>query len=527
MTKLEILKKELIYKDEECGNFKQRYLLVDFMYSALGRKSIKAYLELGYKNIGIYGAGVLGRCLFDCIKSTDKDISVEVLDQSGKSDYFGGQGVYLPNDKLELDIIIVTTPTRLFGRICDRLRETGYDNIVSLEEVLYARKNADKPSVPPQGSGQSKKIVYLFDSTYKSIPGIRNKSLMQTKAFCDFGYEAYLVSIVNAAIEIYDYKNDTYKYIGFSDTAEYYKIIFEFIKIMNPEILYVRKQYLLNMFVTDFYKLVKENLPKTKMVLEVPTFPYDNELKGTANEKFIEIDEHYRNCLHEIFDFSTNFNDLDEVLGIKSLKMINGVDIDTVRLKKANKKTEKCVNLVTATSMCYWNGFERLLAGLRDYYGNDYAENGYKVYFHIAGEGPELGFYKSLMAEYNIRDYVKFYGELKGDALNELYDIADFGVLVLGVYKLNNDLASGIRMSEFCAKGLPVIYAGQLLPLFSGLPYLLEFSNDSSVIDVNKIVDHYEKLRKFPEYSRELREYAENNLDWKIFFKRLLTVIGE
>lgn len=526
MPDLDILKKELTYKEEECGKFKQKYLSVDFIYSALGRKAIENYLKLGHKRIGIYAAGVLGRCLFDCIKSIDASISIEVIDQNGESDYFGGRKIHLPVDKLTLDAIIVTAPSAAFGRIRDNLIATGYENIVSLEDVLFARE-ADGAGAPQKAGGQAKKMVYLFDSSYKGIPGIRKKSLMQTKAFCGFGYESYLISTVRSAIEIYNYNTASYEFIGFNDTVEYYKIILDFVKKLNPDIIYVRKQHLLNMFVMDFYKATREALPETKMVLEVPTFPYDGELKGTPDEKYIETDTHYREFLCDYFDLSTNFNDFDEVFGIKSLKMLNGIDIDTIKIKEQGGKPCKRINLATATSMCYWNGLERLLAGIRDYYADDHSTDGYKVYFHIAGEGPDLGYYKSLAAEYSIGEYVIFYGELNGEALDEFYDSADFGVLALGWYKTNVDFAGGIRMAEFCAKGLPVIYAGQLMPLYGALPHTLEFPNDDSIIDIKKIVSHYEKLQTMPEHSEELRQYAENNFDWKIYIKRLLAAIGE
>ena len=54
--------------------------------------------------------------------------------------------------------------------------------------------------------------------------------------------------------------------------------------IKDADFIYLRKPSAINMGFIDFLKRVRKLNPKMKILLEIPTYPYDNEIKGMASQ---------------------------------------------------------------------------------------------------------------------------------------------------------------------------------------------------------------------------------------------------
>lgn len=78
-----------------------------------------------------------------------------------------------------------------------------------------------------------------------------------------------------------------------------------------------------------------------KIILEIPTYPYDGEKinhTGIKKKKYW-IEKKYRKSLYKYVDRVVTFSEDDEIFGIKTIKISNGIDLETISLiKKESKK---------------------------------------------------------------------------------------------------------------------------------------------------------------------------------------------
>ena len=361
-------------------------------------------------------------------------------------------------------------------------------------------------------------LAYFYDTVFDKINSVNKKVLMQTKSFTKFGYNTYLIYRNGLNIIFYNYTNNSYEKLSFSNTRDYYNKIIAFIKNSDIKLIYTRK-FLLDYFMMDFYKRLHDEVNNIKIIMEFPSIPYDKEVLQDEYDT-LEIDMYYRKYLHQYIKFSTNFNNLDEVFGIKSVKIINGFDVQSVPLKEKRKGNDNKIHLVVVSSMSFWNGLERIIVGLRNYYED--ARHMYEVYIHFVGDGTEIPKYKRMIEEYNLNDYGIFYGEKYGAELNKIIDKTDIGIINLGLYKVNMAGASSLKISEYASRGLPFVYAFDNYAITDSYKYALKFKNDPSDIDINEIVKFYESMIVDPDYNAKIRCFAEKHLTWDASIEKII-----
>ena len=157
-----------------------------------------------------------------------------------------------------------------------------------------------------------------------------------------------------------------------------------------------------------------------------------------------------------------------------------------------NETTDDTIDLLCVALMQPYHGYERLLYGLKNYLQNGGKR---KILIHIVGEGPEKENYEKIVAKEKLDSNVIFYGRKGGEELEKIFEKGDIGVCSLGSYKKNVFWSSELKSKEYLAKGMPII-AGVNLDIFDLISdkYYLQFANDSSVIDMGKIVGFYDGL---------------------------------
>jgi glycosyltransferase involved in cell wall biosynthesis len=114
------------------------------------------------------------------------------------------------------------------------------------------------------------------------------------------------------------------------------------------------------------------------------------------------------------------------------------------------------------------------------------------IMIHIVGEGLELEHYKSLTAEYGIKEHVIFQGLKYGTDLDSIYDQCSLGVECLGMHRKGLHLSSSLKSREYAAKGLPIISSAAIDYLPKDYKYLLKVPSDESPIDVADIINFYD-----------------------------------
>lgn len=232
-----------------------------------------------------------------------------------------------------------------------------------------------------------------------------------------------------------------------------------------------------------------------RVVVEIPTYPYDNEgkenLKGLVTHY---VDKYYRNKLKKYINRIVTYSDDDQIFGIKTIRTINGLDFDKVRIANNDSDLE-IIHLCGVASIYRVHGYDRLIEGLRIYY-----ENGGKrdIIFDIVGSGDKtiIQEYKDLTRYAHLDDRIIFHGRLHGKALDEVYDYATVGVNSLAIHRQNLKNESTLKTREYAAKGLPII-SSSYVDAFDendNEKFVYLVPPNESPIDIDALIDFCDRL---------------------------------
>lgn len=285
--------------------------------------------------------------------------------------------------------------------------------------------------------------------------------------------------------------------------------------------LYVRRTQLNYAIYSFLLNLKTEH--KCTIIWEIPTYPYDDECKiNFKNHMIHQKDRKYRNKLRGVVDRIVTFSKDDFIWNIETLKICNGIEvskIDAVKIKNVDE-----INMIAVASLNYWHGYDRLIEGLGRFKRSN-PEKISSIKFHLVGDGPVLNPYKDLVNTLGLKENVIFYGNLYGEALDEVYNKASLGIDALGRHRSGVYYNSSLKGKEYCAKGLPVV-SGVCTELDDQLnfPYYLRFPADDTPIDIQVIVDFYEKIYYVGQkkVADDIRVFAEEHFD---LFKTLKPIV--
>lgn len=365
--------------------------------------------------------------------------------------------------------------------------------------------------------------IFYYNIDEKKPNGIEKKILSQIRLFDEEGLTCKLV------VFPYEFSFIT-KILGrlpFTNTDPVWKYDCRF---DNIDFLYFRRPLNMTGAMRRFLGKVKQKSPNVKIIIEFPTYPYDDEIRSSKlNIPLYIKDKYNRKRLRGLVDrfaIIGNSDKTKKLWGIPVIWFANGVNIKTIRCKKdLHRKGE--IHIVCVATFEYWHGYDRVLEGLGKYYQE---KKPWKIYLHMVGEGGQKDNYQELVKKYSIENYIIFEGECMGERLEKIYDMADIALECFGMYRKNMEISSSLKSREYLAKGLPIV-AGCKVDIFqnNAFPYYLEFPNDSSIIDVEKIVDFYELCypneQSHETVIKEIRNFAEEKIDMKMTMKDIIDYI--
>ena len=261
-----------------------------------------------------------------------------------------------------------------------------------------------------------------------------------------------------------------------------------------------------------------------KIILEIPTYPYDLEY---TNVNFLaklkhSIEKIYRQKMKKYIDRIVTFTNDEEIFGIKTISINNGISLEDISIIKKDKKEDKNkINFIGVAGISFWHGFDRMLLAMVEYYKKTPKK---EVIFHIVGDGDKvvIDSLKKIVKDNNLEKYVIFYGYKFGKELDEIYNKADIAVGSLGAFRKNIQVGSALKVREYCAKGLPFILSEEDTCIKEVFMY--KIINDETIFDIEEIIEWYNNLKVSAE---EIREYTKNNLTWDIQMKRVVDYILE
>ena len=315
---------------------------------------------------------------------------------------------------------------------------------------------------------------------------------------------------------------ETYKTIaGKSVTWEWrirFNKLLEYVIRNQVNVVYIRYTHFANPFFNRFLKNLKKR--GVVVILEVPTFPYDQEYVNlSVSQKIIKrTEEIYRKRFKNLVDLVVSYTDVDAIFGVKTIKINNGIEID--KIKSRSHSSGNDLNIIAVASMEFWHGYDRLIEGMKDYYAQNVTT---KVMLHFVGnsDNRESAKYKSMVEKYNLGEYVIFHGFKTGAALDEIFDAADLAVGCLAVHRKGITTAASLKNSEYCARGIPFIYS-EIDNSFEGKSFVYKIEPDESNVKIHELIGFINSMNV---RSEEIRKYAENNLTWEIQMSKVLREI--
>jgi len=284
---------------------------------------------------------------------------------------------------------------------------------------------------------------------------------------------------------------------------------------------YIRKF----MFTRSFIGLLKNIRKKTnaKILLELPTYPYDSEIPSGINYKLTLLqDKILRKKIYKYIDRIVTYSLDDEIFKVKTIKINNGINCSQIPVRSYNLKNNS-LKLIAVANFSKWHGYDRLIHGLYNYYQNN-PKNIVNIYF--AGEGDDLPFYKQLTEQYGLSEYVFFEGFVSGSQLDSFFENADIGLCSIGCHRKNIFLSSELKSREYLTRGIPMVSSTKIDVLPEGFPYCHYVSEDDSPIDIQSIINFYNNLTsKYPnnDISSKIRQFAIENCD---ISKTMLPVVN-
>lgn len=337
------------------------------------------------------------------------------------------------------------------------------------------------------------KMLYLstWDFAYEQSDGVCKKIKSQIKVFEENGFEVDFTYIRNNDLI---YKEDgierTLAHVGNIKKIPAYMKMYRHLKDKQYDWVYNRY----GIMDTFYYRVLKRLQHNgAKILIEIPTYPYIGEKKkGIGYQMVYWWDALYHKRMHKVTDRILTYSQDEMIWGIPTIRIMNGIDLAGITPVVKTEKKDDTIHLLAVALMQPYHGYERLLYGLKQYYDKG---GNRKILCNFVGDGPEKAEYERIVSEEGLEDYVIFYGRQSGRELDEIYNKCDLGICSLGCYKKNIFWSSELKSREFFAKGLPIV-SGVQTDIFSTVDkkYYLQFPNDSTLLDIEKIISFYDKI---------------------------------
>lgn len=281
-------------------------------------------------------------------------------------------------------------------------------------------------------------------------------------------------------------------------------------RLEEPAFLYIRRTVADRAYV-NFLRRVKQKFPKCKIIIEIFTYPYDKDDFGKWNAWPFYIKERiYRGRQKKYVDRFVTYTKDEEIFGVPAIQTINGINVDSVCMVQGEYREDQ-LTMIGVAYMQRQHGYERVIEGMHEYYSGQ--ERKFRVYLMLVGDGPEKPMYQSLVEKYHLQEYVTFYPTTTGDELDRLYDKADVALVTFGAYKIGYyGMTSALKTRESLAKGIPMISGIGIDVLNPDFEYLLLYDNDDFPVDIENILEFYQRIRRAGknkiEIAEDMRRYA-------------------
>ena len=196
----------------------------------------------------------------------------------------------------------------------------------------------------------------------------------------------------------------------------------------------------------------------------------------------------------------------------KTLLMSNGADVESIKFTKFKPFDGKELNIIfVASFFASWHGLNKILDNLISYKGNII------INLYLIGDLSKSDIYKIKNINHPyINIYIK--GRLYGDELDKVFAISTIAISTKKMIE-----ACALKTREYIARGIPFIYGYKDVDLNGDEKFALKIDE----FDINQVIEFAKNVSMKKDISFEMREFAKNNLDWKIKMNKLKYFIGD
>lgn len=367
------------------------------------------------------------------------------------------------------------------------------------------------------------KILFLVYHGFSEYSGISKKIHYQVKGLRENGHDVRLC--------YYGFAENGHRcrYIDDKVLKDYgsgqiaairqrmdYNCIYDYCVCEHIEFVYARCFQNANPWLIGLFKKLRKK--GVRAVTEIPTYPYDNEFSDNSdwNTKVgLWIDKKYRNSLSRQMDAIVTFSDAKIIFGQRAINISNGVDFESIPLHTRQRPVNDQLHLIGVAEVHFWHGFDRIVAGIGEYYKN----GGHRdVYFHIVGgvhpaymrDLPQAPGFQTLIDKYGIDGKILFHGTLFGQQLDDVFNQCQFAIGSLARHRSGITVIKTLKNREYATRGIPFIYSEQDSD-FDNQPYIIKAPADESPIDIQQILDFMSSFDMEPDSIRKTVEH----LAWK------------
>ena len=374
------------------------------------------------------------------------------------------------------------------------------------------------------------KILFLVYHGFSDESGISKKIHYQVKGLRQNGHEVHL------CYYDFDPRGHRCRYVGNKVIADYgtgalaairsrtqLDCIYNYCAVNAIEMVYARSFMNANpILVRLFDKLNKRGI---KCITEIPTYPYDSEFKGYPLKYKIPlyIDKLFRKALAKKMEAIVTFSNEETIFGKHTICISNGIDLDSIPIH--NPKKQNDIHLIAVAEIHYWHGFDRLVAGMGEYYKLN--PDARKVFFHVVGWEDDRGTtsngyltVEQTAKKYNIGQYVVNHGKLFGDKLDEVFNQCVFAIGSLGRHRSGITNIKTLKNREYAARGIPFIYS-ETDNDFEDKPYIIKAPADESPVNIRQIIDFIDTHDVNPSKIRNTVEH----LSWRFQMEKVVKEI--
>lgn len=352
------------------------------------------------------------------------------------------------------------------------------------------------------------------------LSGIDRKVAAQIKCFNEAGFEC---SVVKCAAQDKLWHKVMRRlplmpdYLDWSQIGS--QIPVDFLYIRRP--LYVSRQILLEL------SRIKQSNPLTKVLWEVPTYPYDKELKKPATYAFYLKDRHNRKKLKRYVDRVVDLSGSTNIFGVPTLQIINGVDLSAI-LPKDPAPSCSTVNVICIAAFSFWHGTDRFIDGMRAYYNESPSR---ALHLHLVGNGPAIPSLREQVVSSNLEAYVHFHGFCDRQEMDHIFNQCTFALEGLAGHRQGIMSSSSLKSREYLAKGIPFATSSKI-DVFREHPvdFCLQLAGNDSPINIHKLIEFHDVLYEKETQSQlisRIRSFAEANVSIEGAMKNVIGYLKE